>query len=117
MALTITTDTNAYNASYGFYNVGPYRFYPVKITFDSSYPTGGESVRVTGSPIPSSAKIVGFRVTGAEDATSAVNIVYYIPGTEKLMAVVGTAGANAQVSNTTDLSAVSIYGEFITWDQ
>lgn len=116
MALTIEADSAAYNYPYGAgVNLGPYKVVPVKITFDSSYPTGGESVRVSGSPVNEREKIVGFVVTGADAAGSAIYNFYYIPSTEKLMVIAGASGANAQVADATDLSAIIVYGYFLVW--
>lgn len=116
MALTIAADSAAYNYPYGAaVNLGPYKVVPVKITFDSSYPTGGESVRVSGSPVDSREKIAGFVVTGADAAGSAAYNFYYIPSTEKLMAMVGASGVNVEATNTADLSAIIVYGYFLVW--
>lgn len=115
MAITIAADTLGYNYPNGEYHQGPYKFTPVAVTFDSSYPTGGETVRVDGSPISARERIVGFIPTGALDAASAAYIPYYIPSTEKLLLMVGAAGVNVEVTNATDLSAIILYGMLVSW--
>lgn len=72
-----------------------------KITFDSSYPTGGETLDLR--PFFSSLLMVIFEPVGAN-----YKFVYNY-STRKVIAYIedGTSGVHAEVSNTTDLSAVS----------
>lgn len=93
MALTIAANSNGYNYPFGgMAQVGPYRFVPVTITPDSSYATGGESVRVSGSPVQEAGKIVGFCALGG-NAAAAKYSPFYDTANEKLLFYKGFAGA------------------------
>lgn len=95
-----------------------------EVTFDASYPTGGETLDLTAAPftgvdaftaVSSVAVVEGpYTSAGAKMLPATVSSIQYdfstsrVPGTGVLMAYFedGTSGVEAQVVNATDLSTV-----------
>lgn len=105
MTVTLSSGTNAGRAT----NVEGRNSALVKITFDSSYPTGGEELAGLVPLIGFTPAIVFVGQTG----TAAGYTFSYVPATNKLMAFwVDTSVDGAvmsEVANTTNLSAVSVH--------
>lgn len=75
----------------------------VDVTFDASYPTGGESFVVSDID-PSATSATAFtHVSSATNTVPGTNTYWYDYTNKKLMAFVITTGV--QVADTTDLSA------------
>lgn len=79
---------------------GAQRFTVTEVTFDSSYPTGGEPLTATDLGLTT----VDFAIATLKVAgTGSVTAVFYDVANAKLLAY----AAAAQIANTTDISAVS----------
>ena len=104
MALTFTTVKRNV--------VGNQREWIGDITFDSSYPTGGEAFAPSDIDPAQHATASTFHFVNVEpnDATLAdVRLVYYDHTNKKLFMVTTlSSGANAQAANASDQSAVTI---------
>lgn len=101
MALTITTNK--------VYSIGDRKEVIATITFDSSYPTGGESLTASDLGL---ALQVDYVESGAvaRNGTNAVVTVYDYTNS-KLMAFQSTTGAPnklIEVANTSDLSSYAV---------
>lgn len=96
MAITLTNISKPYSTGDRFVTV-------TKVALDNSYPTGGYSLKPTD---------LGFAATTDPEFTVSIDealgwgAVYdYV--NQKLMLYAGTATTSAQVTNTTDVSAVT----------
>lgn len=90
------------------YSVGNYRIEVVDLTFDSSYPTGGEALTLThiSKPFFGICTIIGL---GAADG-AAIG-AKYDPGTGKVL-VYATTGQVANATDCTDLVVrVAVFGK------
>lgn len=83
---------------------GNKRIVTADVTFDSSYPTGGEAVTLSTLGLNS---ILFVQMPGAKVA----NLLQYDYAANKILAYVSSTGS--QVANTTDLSAVSFRARFV----
>lgn len=68
---------------------GQLRYQIADVTFDSSYPTGGEALPlISGKPsVGSISNVLGMIPLGAADATSAGVVLAYKPSTGKILAM------------------------------
>lgn len=101
MALTLTNKRR--------WSVGPYRMVTADATFDSSYPTGGESLTAADLALLRLDTVV---LTPAVNATPVAAVLRYDAANSKVLAYQadgGEAGLASlkQVADTTDLSAYS----------
>jgi len=76
-----------------------------EITFDSSYPTGGEAI--TPANLGLTAKILGI-IGMAHDADANLYVLRYDIDNSKLL----VENSGAQVANATDLSALTFHVEY-----
>lgn len=101
MALTLTAVAN------GAYVVGNKKFRTYDVTFDSSYPTGGESLTPANVGLKKIVQVIGDGTfTATEGGTTGVQVSYDYTN-KKLQAFWGNAGTASvapEVTGTTNLA-------------
>lgn len=98
MALSITAATNDTRPSHV---AGDLRMRFAKVTFDASYPTGGEAITAADFGLN---RIIFISVNSAANATQ---VVYWDEANSKLL-ISTDAGTPAQAANASDQSAVTV---------
>lgn len=91
------------------YSTANFRCEVQDVTFDSSYPTGGEAVTLNHISAP----VFGIATIKSSTTTDGDTVaVYYNASTGKILAYTSGGG---QVSNTTDLSGLVV--QLVVWGQ
>lgn len=105
MALTLADVSGAEGP---LYSLGNLKAKVVDVTFDSSYPTGGESLTAADVGLTNIIAVSGDAYALNSTPTTAVGVVYNY-STAKLIAMYATANASnvafAEATSTNDLSA------------
>lgn len=102
---------------------GDLRYQIADVTFDSSYPTGGEALPVGTGATPSVGgiqNVLGMQVIGVLDATSAAVVLQYKPSTGKILVMrvgtltpAGTISAPTFTGSAASLTATSSKPTFL----
>ncbi len=90
--------------------IGDLRYQVADVTFDSSYPTGGELLPTGNGSTPSVgsvSNVLGAAVWGVKDATSAGVVIRYVPSTGKLMCL--RTGAFTGTGSVTGTAAGQVF--------